>query len=70
MLCWSCSARRHLLPNILSDLLSAVSSLLSQTKPNLDSINTVDEFAEMMGFKCNNLDEILAENSVFTHNRR
>jgi len=58
------------LPSLLSDLLNAVSSLLSQTKPDLGSIETADQFAELIGFKCHDVTEILAENSIFTHNRR
>ena len=69
MLCWLPN-RRHLLPSLLSELLSHVSTLLSKTRPDLDSISNVDQFAEIIGFKCDDIQQILAENSVYTHNRR
>ena len=64
MLCWL-PCRRHLLPQLLSELLSGVSHLFSLTKPDISEIDSVDQFAQIIGFKSNDVSEILAENSIY-----
>ena len=54
-----------MLPQLLSELLSGVSHLLSQTKPDISTVESVEQFAQIIGFKSNDVTEILAENSIY-----
>lgn len=68
MLCWL-PERQHLLPMLLTELLSAVTSMFDQTSPAIDDITSPKEFAEALGLHLPTPDQILQEDHIFTSNR-
>ena len=68
MLCWL-PKRQMFLPQLLTELLTVATSLLSQTQPKLEDIKTAEEFGRMIGFDCESIDDLLVEQTFFYQNR-
>ena len=57
------------LPQLLTELLTVATSLLSQTQPKLEDIKTAKEFGKMIGFDCESIDDLLVEQTFHYQNR-
>ena len=68
MLCWL-PKRQMFLPQLLTELLTVATSLLSQTQPKLEDIKTAKEFGKMIGFDCESIDDLLVEQTFHYQNR-
>ena len=68
MLCWL-PKRQMFLPQLLTELLTVATSLLSQTQPKLEDIKTAEEFGRMIGFDCESIDDLLVEQTFHYQNR-